>query len=216
LKFQLDSTKDIRMAKSKPTDVIDAYRRLQERKSFFTFGDISKALLLLIMLAALLYALFTGGPDLPVLIELKTNTPTLTPSITPTPTNTATITPTPTETPDPDMQCDCPSPEIVVVTATFSASNTPVSLPSASNTASPASTGTSTLTPTNTLLPTETPTPSPSATFTPTQIVYTVQAGDTLSDIALRFGVTVEAIQALNNLDTQLIIQGQTLLIPRP
>ena len=62
----------------------------------------------------------------------------------------------------------------------------------------------------------ETRTPTPSATSTPTQIVYTVRAGDTLSDIALRFGVTVEAIQALNNLDTPLIIQGQTLQIPRP
>lgn len=204
------------MAKSKPADVIDAYRKHQGRKSPFTFGDISKALLLLVMLAAALYALLTGGPELPVLIELKTNTPTLTPSITPTPTNTATITSTPTYTPDPDTQCDCPAPEIIIVTATFSASNTPRPLPSATNTVPSAFTETSTLTPTDTPLPTETLTPSPSATFTPTQIVYTVQAGDTLSDIALRFGVTVEAIQALNNLDTPLIIQGQTLIIPRP
>lgn len=202
------------MAKSKPTDVIDAYRKRQQRKSLFTFGDISKALIFLIMLAASLYVLFAGKPDLPVLIELKTNTPTFTPSITPTPTQTATITLTPTETPDPELQlqCDCPSPEIIIVTATFSASDTPKPLPSATQIA----TLSFTETPTDTPLPTETRTPTPSATPTPTQIVYTVQAGDTLSDIALRFGVTVEAIQALNNLDTPLIIQGQTLQIPRP
>jgi len=202
------------MAKSKPADVIEAYRKRQGRKSLFTFADISKVLLLLVMLAALLYALFTGGPELPVLIELKTNTPTLSPTITPTPTNTATITPTPTDTQDPDMQCDCPSPEIIIVTATFSASDTPLPLPSVTITVPPAFTGTSTLTPTGTPLPTDTLTPSPSATFTPTQIIYTVQAGDTLSDIAFRFGVTVEAIQALNNLDSTLIYQGQTLQIP--
>ena len=204
------------MAKSKPEDVIEAYRKRQEHKSLFTFGDISKGLLLLIMLAALLYVLFIGRPDLPVLIELKTNTPTFTPSITPTPTNTATVTQTPTDTPDSEMQCNCPSPEIIIVTATFSASATPKPLPSVTHTATFAFTETSTLTPTNTLIPTETRTPTPSATSTPTQIVYTVRAGDTLSDIALRFGVTVEAIQALNNLDTPLIIQGQTLQIPRP
>lgn len=204
------------MAKSKPADVIDAYRKRQGRKSLFTFADISKALLILIMLAASLYALLTGGPELPVLIELKTNTPTLTPSITLTPMNTATMTPTPTDTPKPDTQCDCPSPEIIIVTATFSASDTPTPLPSATHTATLAFTETSTLTPTDTPLPTETRTPSPSATFTPTQIVYTVQAGDTLSDIAFRFGVTVDAIQVLNNLDSTLIYQGQTLQIPRP
>jgi len=204
------------MAKSRPADVIDAYRQRQERKPRFTFGDISKALLLLIILASSVYALLTGGPELPVLIELKTNTPTLTPSITPTPTQNATVTPTPTDTPDPDTQCDCPAPEILIITATFSASNTPLPLPTITESATRTLTATPSLTPTETPLPTETLTPSPSPTFTPTQIVYTVQRGDTLSDIALRFGVTVEAIQTLNNLDTTFIYSGQVLLIPRP
>ena len=109
------------MAKIHPTEVIDAYRQRQARRSFFTFADISKALLALIILASSVYVLLTGGPELPTIIELKTNTPTSTPSITPTPTQTATITSMPTETPDPDTQCDCPEPQIVVVTATFSA-----------------------------------------------------------------------------------------------
>ena len=80
------------MAKTNPANVIEAYRRRQGRKSLFTFADVSKALLLLFILASSGYALFTGGPELPALVELKTNTPTYTPSITPTPTQTATIT----------------------------------------------------------------------------------------------------------------------------
>lgn len=44
---------------------------------------------------------------------------------------------------------------------------------------------------------------------------YTVVAGDTLSAIAGRFGVTVEALAALNNIsDPSLIQVGQVLLIP--
>lgn len=46
-------------------------------------------------------------------------------------------------------------------------------------------------------------------------IEYTVQAGDTLLDIAGRFGVTVEEIVALNNLtDPSRLDIGQVLLIP--
>lgn len=195
------------MAKSSPADVIDAYRRRQQRRLPFTFADISKALLFLIILATSLYIFLTGGPDLPNLVELKTNTPTFTPSITPTVTPTATITSTPTKTPDPEKQCNCPSPVIVVVTATFGATNTPLLLPTETVTivAPPTSTSEQVETPTLT----ETPLP------TPTQILYTVQRGDTLGGIALKFGVTVEAIQSLNNLGTTMIYLGQVLQIPK-
>jgi LysM repeat protein len=202
------------MAKSSPVDVIDTYRRRQERRSFFTFADLSKALLFLIILASSVYVLLTGGPELPTLVELKTNTPTYTPSITPTATQTATNTSTPTETPDPNNQCDCPSPEILVVTATFSAADTP--LQAATNTDAVVFTPTATLQPSETPIPTDTPTSTPSATATPTQVLYTVQNGDTLGGVALRFGVTVEAIQTANNLDTTLIYVGQVLQIPSP
>jgi LysM repeat protein len=200
------------MAKSNPADVIDAYRQRQARKSLFTFADISKAILFIIILASSIYALVTGGPELPTLVELKTNTPTYTPSITSTPTQTATITATPTETPDPENQCNCPAPEILIVTAT---SNQEL-LPSPTDTAMVASTQTATLIPTETPLPADTLTPSLTPTSTPTQIIYIVQSGDTLGAIALRFGVTVEAIQTLNNLDSTLIYTGQVLQIPTP
>ena len=204
------------MAKSNPADVIDTYRRRQERRSLFTFADVSKILLLLIILASSIYALLTGGPELPTLVELKTNTPTFTPSITLTASQTATVTLTPTETQDPDSQCDCPSPEVIVITATLGATDTPMPLPSAMGTTTIASTPTEMLPPTETPTPTETLSPTASAAPTPTQIIYTVQTGDTLGGIALRFGVSVEAIQSLNNLDTTLIYVGQALQIPRP
>ena len=204
------------MAKSSPADVIDAYRRRQERKSLFTFADISKALLFLFIVASLVYVLLTGGPELPTLVELKTNTPTLTPSITSTPTQTATIASTPTETPDPENQCECPPPEILVVTATFSATDTPIVSPSDTATIANVSSPTATFQPTETSIPTVTQTATLTATATPTPIFYTVQANDTLSAIALRYGVTVEAIQTLNDLDTTFIYVGQVLQIPKP
>jgi len=203
------------MAKNTPADVIEAYRRRQGSRSRFTFGDISKALLLLFILASSGYVLFTGGPDLPPLVELKTNTPTFTPSITPTPTQTATITLTPSETPDPNNQCDCSEPQILVVTATFSATDTQMVSPTVTNAIEVTFSPTVTLPPTQPPKPTATLSPTSSATSTPTQFLYIVQSNDTLGAIALRFGVTVESIQELNNLDTTMIYVGQILQIPR-
>ena len=196
------------MAKSNPADVIDAYRRRQQRRFPFTFADISKALLFLIILASSIYISLTGGPKLPTLVELKTNTPTFTPSITPTASLTATVTSTPTETQNPDLQCDCPSPVILVVTATSGATNTPLPFPSA--------TATETFVPPTSPLPSDTPAPTETLIPTPTQFLYTVQRGDTLGGIALKFGVTIEAIQASNNLANTVIYVGQVLQIPGP
>jgi LysM repeat protein len=48
----------------------------------------------------------------------------------------------------------------------------------------------------------------------PSQQTYTVQQGDTLNLIAIRFGTTVEAIQAANGLTGTEIDIGQVLIIP--
>ncbi|MCX7691363.1 LysM peptidoglycan-binding domain-containing protein [Thermoflexus sp.] len=77
----------------------------------------------------------------------------------------------------------------------------------------PTPTSTPTSTPTRTPTPTSTPTP----TWTPTPIPplqHQVQEGETLSEIALRYGVPVEAIRQLNNLSGDLIVVGQVLLVP--
>jgi LysM repeat protein len=53
--------------------------------------------------------------------------------------------------------------------------------------------------------------PSP----TPGPIPYTIQEGDTLSAIALRFGVeTIQIIEANNLLNSDNLIVGSTILIP--
>jgi LysM repeat protein len=64
--------------------------------------------------------------------------------------------------------------------------------------------------PTATVAPTE----APPATG---QQEYTVQEGDTLGAIAEQFGVTVDAIVQANSItDPNLIIPGETLIIPAP
>ncbi|HWO93250.1 MAG TPA: LysM peptidoglycan-binding domain-containing protein [Dehalococcoidia bacterium] len=59
-------------------------------------------------------------------------------------------------------------------------------------------------------------TPPAEATSTPGggEQRYTVQAGDTLVDIASQFGTTPEDIMEANNLDSEIIQPGQELVIP--
>jgi LysM repeat protein len=76
-------------------------------------------------------------------------------------------------------------------------------------------TPTATMTPTVT--PTATPSPTPTATTTPTPArrTYVVQAGDSLSAIAHRFGVPPDAIAQANHLsDPNSLAEGQQLIIP--
>ncbi len=46
------------------------------------------------------------------------------------------------------------------------------------------------------------------------QATYTVQQGDTLSDIALQYGTTIDALVRANTLGSTIIYAGQTLVIP--
>lgn len=65
-------------------------------------------------------------------------------------------------------------------------------------------------------------TPQPVATFTPTPpptpatVKYTVKKGDTLSTIAQKYNVTVQAIRSANNLTGDTIREGDVLIIPLP
>ncbi|MDE3090992.1 MAG: LysM peptidoglycan-binding domain-containing protein [Chloroflexota bacterium] len=67
--------------------------------------------------------------------------------------------------------------------------------------------------------PTQTASPtaqrSPIAASTPTPMTYVVASGDTLAKIAARFGVTVSALAAANNIqDPGKIRTGMVLTIP--
>jgi len=195
------------MEKKSPADLIETYQQRQKSRSRFNFADISKIIIIPIILIPSIYILLIKG--LAPSSTIESNTPTYTPTITPTSTNTQ------LEAPTAENLCDCklPKAQIVIVTATFGNTYTPSLPPSKTITATATHTPTKTSTPTST--PTS-PTSTPSVTPTPTQIVYTVQQNDTLSYIALKFNVTVEEIQMLNNLDTTFIYEGQILLIPRP
>jgi len=100
---------------------------------------------------------------------------------------------------------------------------TAASLPTVSPTAAPEGTATAQPTPTPNAVPTAkasvsvaaptpgAPTPSPRST----PRVYVAQAGDSLSTIAARFGVTVQALMAANGLtNPNLVNVGQVLVIP--
>jgi len=128
------------------------------------------------------------------LVETWTPRPA-TATYTPTSTRTPTRTPTATLTP---IRTNTPVP-----TATSAPTKTPVAM-----------------SPTSAPSPTVTPLPSPTrtATFTPGPLqTYVVRKGDTLSEIAARFGVSMQALAAANGItDPALIRPGQVLVIPQP
>jgi LysM repeat protein len=58
-------------------------------------------------------------------------------------------------------------------------------------------------------------TPPPTPTPSPTPRVYIVQSGDTLSGIAVQFGVSVESLMTRNGIDKPESLQtGAKLVIP--
>jgi LysM repeat protein len=71
-------------------------------------------------------------------------------------------------------------------------------------------------TPRATRLPSErTPPPTFTPAPSPTPVIHIVQPGETLSDIALRYGVSLDALQAVNGVLTPETLQiGQQLIIP--
>ncbi len=65
--------------------------------------------------------------------------------------------------------------------------------------------------------PVATPVIIASPTFTPTPVTYVVQKGDTLIGIAVKYGVSVEALQAANNgVQPEYLSIGAVLVIPGP
>lgn len=115
---------------------------------------------------------------------------------------------------------------IIGILLTLSAAGLVWAQPGLAQTATltPTATATRTVIPTRTPTPTETRTPQPPVTEGPTRTptlvpgpnTYTVQYGDTLLTIARRFGLTIPALRAANNLNSDTIYAGQVLFIPTP
>jgi LysM repeat protein len=212
--------------KENPQNVIDAYRKRQQKARRAPL-IISIAAVLLIAGAAILIFWLLGG-DRPSLALFATHTPT--PTETATATGTATVTATPTETP------------------TASASPTITLSPTASgpfiyqveegdslwsiaerfgvdllvlitvNNLDPANpninTGDKLTIPApDTQLPS--PTPLPTNIRRGTKIEYQVQLGDSLLSIATNFNSTVEEIKKENDIENENeIFVGQVLIVP--
>lgn len=81
--------------------------------------------------------------------------------------------------------------------------------PTPSVAASPEATPSASPAPTPTPLASLAPTPAPSVSIT-----HTVKSGDTLYDIAIKYGVSVTAIKNLNGLTSNTLHVGQVLKIP--
>lgn len=65
--------------------------------------------------------------------------------------------------------------------------------------------------------PSPTPTPTATPTPVPTAQVHVVERGETLTQIARQYGVTLAALEAANGIkDPNLIVVGQKLKIPLP
>jgi len=112
------------------------------------------------------------------------------PSATQTPTPSRTLAPTATQTPS-----QTPAP-----TDTTAATAAPIPSPSQT----PAPTGT----------PAASSTVAPASPIGSAPFIHVVQPGDTLYDIALTYGTTVEAIMAANGLQNSQLHVGQQLMIP--
>lgn len=159
-----------------------------------------------------------------------TATATLTPTDTPTPPSTSTSTATPTDTATPTPV----PPRIYVIqpgdTLLEIADQHDVSV-EAILAANPGISETRLQLDQEIIIPWPTPTPSATAnestapttleasaapTGQPNTFIYTVQAGDTLLDIAIRYDVPVETLRQLNGLPNDRLQAGQTLAVPLP
>jgi LysM repeat protein/ribosomal protein L40E len=176
--------------------------------------------ILLIGAIAVYFALRTGVPGGPQLVD-PTSVPTATetPTITPTATEVFTMTPSPTVTPLPPIDYTVNAGETCGgIAYTFGVSVQSIIITNNLSSACTLREGQIIKVP----YPTATPPPPPTSTLEPyeatiaacTTASYTVQANDTLSSIAANYNVSMASIRTFNNLPTDNVLLGQTLLIP--
>ena len=127
-----------------------------------------------------------------------------------------TLTPQPTRLPatgtrPPSLATDeTPTPEAETHTAT----PTPAGIASPTATCTGTGPPAPTYPPAATLTPAQPPPPKPVCQHPPSWIVYTVQRGDTLAELAQRFDTTTLALMQGNCLGTSALYAGQRLYVP--
>ncbi len=176
--------------------------------------------LLLAIGAGAVYAVLQMNKPEAFVPATPTATETLTPTLTPTPTETPTATFEPTWTPLPTLEYVIAANDTCLSIAyafniTTQALITLNKLPAACDTLIPGQklfipqpTVTASPQPTNTLNPTE------QAEASCDKMDYFVSGTDTLSSIALNYGVTVSSIREYSGLTSDIIYAGQKLIIP--
>ncbi len=212
--------------KESAQDVIDSYRKRQQTAKRAPL-IIGVAVLLLIIGAAIIIYWFLGDnrPAIPFFAtDTPTPTETATPTATGTPTSTPTITPTVTDTPTVTLTPTASGPFIYQVEEGDSLWSiaekfqVDILLVITLNNLDPANPliqvgDKLTIPGPDTELPTGTPLPTNLARGT--RIEYTIQQGDSLLFVAIKFNSTVDAIKEENELENENeIFIGQVLVIP--
>jgi LysM repeat protein len=178
---------------------------------------IAGSALIVVLLIAALYVR-NRAEAIAALTPTATHAPTHTP--TPLPTFTPSPTPPFTMTPPPPREYEIqPGDTIFYIADIFQTAYTDILAFNNLNENSVLQVGQKILIPP----PTQTPTPSstppegtPPPNATPGQIVHIIQPGETLIQIAQRYGVAQSAIMSLNNIpDPNQIVAGQSLIIPQ-
>ena len=146
--------------------------------------------------------------------------PTITPTQTITPTETLIPTETPTPTPEPPIEYTVQAGDSCGAIASLYSSSVGaiISLNSLNSSCTNLKIGQKILVP----RPTPTPLPAATSTLEPAAatraacdtVAYTVQANDTLSSIAINYGVKMQAIKDFNGLSTDSVFIDQKLSIP--
>jgi LysM repeat protein len=210
--------------KDNAQNVIEAYRKRQQSAKRAPIIIGVAAVILILGAAALIFWL--TGPNKPAFAVKSTETPTPTLTSVPTQTSTRTLTPTvaPTETPSPSPTV---SPTVAgpfiyqvaggdscwTIAAKFKVDLLILIIINNLDPTCPLRAGEKLTIPgPDTKLPTTTPIPSNMPRGT--KINYTVQVGDTVGSIALKFNSTTDAILKDNNIkDANSILPGQVLII---
>ncbi len=200
-----------------PSSVINSYKRRQQTGPFILWG----AIVLLIVVGLILLIVWLTRPNSPMMAMLSSQTPTATvtasstststPTETPTETPTATITLSPTASTPFDYTVQ-ENDSVFAISEKYELGNDGIALilylnpydPNADNPGIDPATqnifvGQVIKIP-NPGMPLPTATPLPTNLAPGTEVLYTIQPGDTLELIAAIFNSTVEDIQKINNI----------------